>query len=276
MHSFRKKWIAVSLLSGCAMAGTGPAGAAEMNSAMPAQGAPGGHDQIREPLAIFLDSDDALLSNAAVPDAASAETSPHDFDIAASTLSVNSRSAMAAQTASAEEWVAVDSAVLDDMRGGFDLAPGLKVSFGIERVVNLNGILQTATRIEVPDAAKLIQAQQGVASPATQLSAVSQASGSTVTIPANNDTTGKTISLPISTNLGGGATALIQNGLGNMATTGILSPEAAATVIQNSANNQTIQSVTVINAATNSLDLLKGANLRSTLLDALTQSARIR
>jgi hypothetical protein len=149
-----------------------------------------------------------------------------------------------------QDWTAVDSTVLDSMRGGFDIAPGLKVSFGIERIVNLNGVLQTATRIEVPDAAKLMQAQQPGGKP------------------------GETISLPVTANLGGGASALVQNGAGNVTTLGALSPDAAATIIQNSANNQTIQSVTVVNAATNSLELLKGANLHSTLLEALTQSAR--
>lgn len=148
------------------------------------------------------------------------------------------------------DWIAVDTTILDEMRGGFDIAPGLKVSFGIERLVNLNGVLQTATRIEVPDAGKMIQSQQ--------------------------NPTGVTVSLPQNANAAGGATALIQNGVGNMVTQGAMSADAAATFIQNSTSNQTIQSMTVINAATNSLELLKGANLQSTLVDALTQSAGTR
>lgn len=125
---------------------------------------------------------------------------------------------------------AVDNAVLEGMRGGFDIAPGLKVAFGIERLVNLNGVLQTATRIEVPDAGKL--------------------PGSTA--------------------------GLVQSGLGNTFSPAALSQGAAGTFIQNSASNQTIQSLTIINATTNSLEMLKGANLQATLFDALTQSAGTR
>jgi hypothetical protein len=174
------------------------------------------------------------------------------------------------------DWIAVDSTTLDAMRGGFDIAPGLKVSFGIERVVNLNGVLQTATRIEVPDAGKLVLAPQSSTATALPSSLPASSSNPAASAPAGAVAPGGTITLPAATDLGNGATALIQNGLGNTVNPGLLSPETAATVIQNSASNQTIQSVTVINAATNSLELLKGANLHSTLLDALTQSARSR
>ncbi|QAU33149.1 hypothetical protein [Janthinobacterium sp. 17J80-10] len=132
-----------------------------------------------------------------------------------------------------QDWIAVDSAVLERMRGGFDIAPGLKVSFGIERLVNLNGVLQTATRIEVPVAGS----------------------------PAN---------------LPGGTAGLVQNGLGNTFAPAALSQGAVGTFIQNSISNQTIQSLTIINATTNSLEMLKGANLQSTLFDALTQSTGTR
>ncbi|TCS37951.1 hypothetical protein EDC30_103243 [Paucimonas lemoignei] len=163
------------------------------------------------------------------------------------------------------EWVAVDDSTLGEMRGGFDIAPGLKVSFGIERLVNLNGVLQTATRIEVPDAGKLIQSQP--ISAGTTLPPNASAAASTAASAAAQ-------SIPV--NLGGGATALVQNGVGNVAVPGPLPPDSAATFIQNSASHQTIQSMTVINATTNSLELLKGANLQSTLVDALTQSAATR
>lgn len=175
-----------------------------------------------------------------------------------------------------QDCVAVDNTVLGEMRGGFDIAPGLKVSFGIERIVNLNGVLQTATRIEVPDAGKLIQAQQSSAAASSQSGIAAPAASAMVPLPANISTSDGKINLPAPVNLGGGATALVQNGLGNTGAPGPMSPDAAATFIQNSANNQTIQSMTVINAATNSLELLKGANLQSTLLDVLTQSAGTR
>lgn len=239
MSTFRRKWIAFSLLSGCAIAVSGLASAVEAGARpdLPAQGYPAAQAQRQESPAVF------------------------------------------------QNWIAVDSTVLDEMRGGFDIAPGLKVSFGIERMVNLNGVLQTATRIEVPDAGKLLQAQQSSAM--APLSGASNPASSPATLPGSSASSGNAVSsdaggagsaiaLPLATNLGNGAAALIQNGLGNTFAQSALSPEAAATIIQNSANNQTIQSLTVINAATNSLELLKDANLQSTLLDALTQSTGAR
>lgn len=158
---------------------------------------------------------------------------------------------------------AVDHAVLESMRGGFDIAPGLKVSFGIERLVNLNGVLQTATRIDVPDAGKLLQPAQALSAPSPAV-ATSSGTGAPVSMPAATD------ALPNST------AGLVQSGLGNTFSPAALSQGAVGTFIQNSVSNQTIQSLTIINATTNSLELLKGANLQSTLFDALTQSAGTR
>lgn len=169
-------------------------------------------------------------------------------------------------------WVAVDSTMLEQMRGGFDIAPGLRVSFGIERLVNLNGVLQTATRIEVPDAGKLRQP--------SPLPATSPAAGSPASITPATITTpvaaADANSLPPAANAANSAARLVQNGLGNQFSPAALSQGAVGTFIQNSVNNQTIQSLTIINATTNSLELLKGANLQSTLFDALTQSAGAR
>jgi hypothetical protein len=46
------------------------------------------------------------------------------------------------------------------------------------------------------------------------------------------------------------------------------------TVIQNTLNNQKIQNVTVINATVNSLEILKGINLQSSLRSAVIDSLR--
>lgn len=48
--------------------------------------------------------------------------------------------------------------------------------------------------------------------------------------------------------------------------------QSAALLIQNSLNLQDIRSLTVINATTNSLDLIKGLQLQAALTDALVQS----
>jgi hypothetical protein len=50
--------------------------------------------------------------------------------------------------------------------------------------------------------------------------------------------------------------------------------QPAALVIQNTLNQQDIRSLTVINATTNSLDLIRSLNLQSVLTDALAQALR--
>ena len=70
------------------------------------------------------------------------------------------------------------------------------------------------------------------------------------------------------------AGVLIQNGAGNSFQPGAIPASALPTVIQNTLNNQTIQGITVINAATNSMEILKAINLQSTLNEAMVGSLR--
>jgi hypothetical protein len=74
----------------------------------------------------------------------------------------------------------------------------------------------------------------------------------------------------------GQATAIAQTVIRNGAANAIDAPKAAqpsaALLIQNTLKLQDIRSLTVINATSNSLDLIKGLNLQSTLADALAQS----
>lgn len=137
-------------------------------------------------------------------------------------------------------WVAVDTTVLADMRGGFALETGLKISFGIERSVSINGTLLAATNFNIQNAR-----------------AISHAPSTTHRVNQ-------------------GTVQLIQNGLGNNFQPGQLSQAATATFIQNSLNGQTIQSQTVINVTTNSMDMMKNMNLHATLRDAITGSAGLR
>ncbi|MBC7413942.1 MAG: hypothetical protein H7327_03295, partial [Herminiimonas sp.] len=66
---------------------------------------------------------------------------------------------------------------------------------------------------------------------------------------------------------------IIQNGLANFiqGIAGANNP-IAATVIQNTMDNQTIRSVTVVNATVNSLQILKSLNLNGALRDAISAS----
>lgn len=139
-------------------------------------------------------------------------------------------------------WTPLPDERLADLRGGFDLANGLKVSFGIQRAVYINGALVTTTSLNVGG-----------------LSAVtSGAAPSQIAATHGIDSIGANI---------------IQNGLANFiqGIAGANNP-IAATVIQNTMDNQTIRSVTVVNATVNSLQILKSLNLNGALRDAISAS----
>ena len=53
------------------------------------------------------------------------------------------------------EWTPIDPARLDGMRGGFQLPSGATLSFGIERVVYVNGELAASTAVRVADLSRL-------------------------------------------------------------------------------------------------------------------------
>ncbi len=76
--------------------------------------------------------------------------------------------------------------------------------------------------------------------------------------------------------INGATVSLVQNGPGNTFQPGPLSQTAAATVIQNTLDNQSIKSLTVINTTVNSLSVLKALNVQASLKDALGNSLGIR
>ena len=136
-------------------------------------------------------------------------------------------------------WQAMAAVKLDEVRGGFITDTGLKISFGIERAVYINGSLVTTTSLNVADLGK-ISAGRG----------------------AN------------SSGLDASSLALIQNGKGNTFATGQVSMSGLGTVIQNTLNDQKIQNVTVINATVNSMQILRSVNLQTAVRGALTDSLR--
>ncbi len=143
----------------------------------------------------------------------------------------------AAQAGAAPDgWVAVDAATLDSLRGGFTSAGGLTIALGVERLVAINGDIVSRTRFQLADIGKLdaVQAQQ----------------------------TGATLA----------AVKLIQNGSDNMMLTGFSSDALASTVIQNTLNDQLIESRTIINASVNSDSLLKTINFNGNLSDAIART----
>lgn len=135
-------------------------------------------------------------------------------------------------------WLALSDSKLDDVRGGFVVDGGLRISFGIERAVYINGSLVTTTRLNMSELGKATAAQGSARLPAT------------------------------------GGLTLIQSGAGNSVLTGPISASSVGTVIQNTLNNQQIQSLTVIDATVNSMQILKSLNLQSALRGAVTDSLR--
>ena len=57
------------------------------------------------------------------------------------------------------EWQPVDPARLAQMRGGFQMPSGMMLSFGIERVVCLNGELTARIAVQIPDVARITPEQ---------------------------------------------------------------------------------------------------------------------
>ncbi|HRO26715.1 MAG TPA: hypothetical protein PLD19_04675 [Luteimonas sp.] len=53
------------------------------------------------------------------------------------------------------EWRPVDPASLDAQRGGYVLPSGLRVSFGFQRTVHVNGELVSALRVHVADVGRI-------------------------------------------------------------------------------------------------------------------------
>ena len=134
-------------------------------------------------------------------------------------------------------WEAVDAATLGQQRGGFTTASGLALSFGIERMVSVNGVLLSRTSVSFADLGSIAAQRAGE--------------------------TGATLS----------ALNLLQNGSGNMMAAAFSHDALGATVIQNSLDNQTIDSRTVISASVNSAVLLSAVHFHGNLSEALARAA---
>jgi hypothetical protein len=154
--------------------------------------------------------------------------------------SINAERLAPHQYTATQRWTAVGTDLLEKMRGGFSVDSGLKVSFGIERTISINGDLVSNTSFNLQDLSKLVNGQADISA------------------------------------LDAGTVKLVQNGSGNHFELGQISQGTAATFIQNNLNDQTIQSMTVINATSSSLDLLKSMNTQSALRDAIVNSVSIR
>jgi len=136
----------------------------------------------------------------------------------------------------------LDSETLDSIRGGFELdGGGLRLSFGIERALFINGELVSTTVLNVKD--------------------MQQVSGGG---------SAGSVSLPVTAD---GALNIIQIGAGNNVATQV-SPNAAGTIIQNTLDNQKIQYITTINTTINSLQAFRATSLQSTIQSGIVGALR--
>lgn len=195
--------------------------AARPDSAGPAAAAASEADKVLDVLALVRGSADAAHAG---------DAQPHDGDR-------HSRSPLG------DELVAVRTDKLEEVRGGFVTDGGLKVSFGIERAVYINGDLVATTTLNVGDLSR---------------------TAATGTAPAAN----------AAAQAATGTLALIQTGPGNSFTTAPIGADALGTVIQNRLDNQQITAITRINAAVNSASIMRSLNLQSSLRSATIDALR--
>ena len=126
-------------------------------------------------------------------------------------------------------WVAIDPALLDDMRGGFITPGGAALSFGIERAVFVNGELLATTRVQIPDVSRMTAEQAG------ELQRFNQG-------------------------------VVVQVGNGNtFGPTGA----PGGVVIQNTLDGQDIRALTTVNVGVDTLQAFQDLNTQSTLHNAM-------
>ncbi|MCD2517074.1 hypothetical protein LQ564_12235 [Massilia sp. G4R7] len=133
-------------------------------------------------------------------------------------------------------WTAVDADTLDEARGGFETPGGLNLSLGIERVVSINGEIMSRTNVAISDLNSISADQLAQARDALGAARLIQIGGNNVIAP--------------------------DLGLAN-----------GATLVQNTLNDQTIQTYTTITSTVNSMALIKDINFNGTVRDAIVRSA---
>lgn len=206
-------------------------------------------------------------------------------------------------------WRMLDTEQLDAVRGGMDLSNGLAVSFGLEQsilvngevvsrtVLNLQNLQQTianqveAARADVITATSGINAQvqtlvadklraaglqttvtQSATSQQAQAQSASDASSSVSTV--STDTVSQ--SIVAGSEPGALPTTAIQNGPGNWVGSASLGGNGSSltTIIQNTRDNQVIQTLTELDVSVNSLKLMRANNMSQSIHEGVVNSLR--
>jgi hypothetical protein len=154
------------------------------------------------------------------------------------------------------------------------------VSFGISRVVTVNGVLLSSTSFQLPDLGRVT---------AAQIAAFERYLGSTSVVQVGGGNTAPTAPRTAARCRHGQRCQRFgqrrqyqyavrpcgqQQGAPAQRRQREPVPRSAspATVVQNTLNDQSIQTRTVIDATTNALSLARGANTAAALRDALTRA----
>ena len=133
---------------------------------------------------------------------------------------------------------------LMEMRGGFEAQSGLRVSFGIERLVLVNGQMVATTSLNLINDSGLLQ------------------NGGLRVFSG-----GQAVADNLPMNLG-----VIQIGPNNIAS--INAGAIAGTLIQNTLDKQNIQNITTINATVNAASMMRANRFNETLRDAMVGAMR--
>lgn len=131
-----------------------------------------------------------------------------------------------------QEWVPVDPARLAEMRGGLMMPSGMLLSFGIERLVYVNGELVASATLQIPDLGRMTADQ------ASALAAINEG-------------------------------RVVQIGEGNRIDPGA---GGNALVIQNTLDGQAISALTTLNVGVDTLGMLQEINTYDALHNALIAS----
>lgn len=137
------------------------------------------------------------------------------------------------------DWQPVGDTTLDSCRGGFTTPTGLILSIGIERIISINGDVVSHTMLQTGD--------------------LSTATGE------HNSAARQDIALGSITQVGP-----------NNTYRSALDQTIAGTFVQNTLNNQSIRSQTIINSTVNSASLLKDLNFQSTLRDSIISAILVK
>lgn len=170
----------------------------------------------------------------------------------------------------------VSEEVLDSMRGGFQRDPdGPFMSFGIERNVFDNGKLVSSTVLNIPDMKRLADrdwnpfADHSNRRPSADQSARRPLVEHSNVKPVVDHTAMKPVADSHSETF-----MLIQSGPGNSLPHDVSSLPPFTTIIQNSLDNRTIQSETVINATVEALTWARSLHLGNALSQANMEAIR--